>query len=103
MDSKWIPAFAGMTRVVRKLSCISVTLGKRCSGKLGESLEVMIGVAELLRDHRQPPKRVADLQLIAHAHPAVQLNQFLNDVPGGSGDLDLHRRDDALSLDGIGR
>ena len=63
----------------------------------------MIGVAELLRDHRQPPKRVADLQLIAHAHAAVQLNCFLSDMTAGIGDLDLRRRDDALSLDGIGR
>ena len=46
---------------------------------------------------------MADLQLIAHAHAAVQLNRFLSDMAAGIGDLDLRRRKDAFSLDRIGR
>src|SRR4030081_695195 len=63
------------------------------STSLGEALEVMIGVAELLRDHCQPAKRMADFQLIAHAHAAVQLNRFLSDMAAGIGHLDFRRRE----------
>ena len=69
----------------------------RAIGKGGEALEVVVGVAELLRDHRQAPERVAHLQLLAHAHAAVQLHRFLADVAAGVGDLDLRGRHGARS------
>ena len=34
---------------------------------------MVIGVAELLRDHGESPERMADLHFVGHAHAAVQL------------------------------
>src|SRR5688572_16532578 len=68
-----------------------------------ETLQVMIRVAEGLRDHRQPPERVADLQLFGHAHAAVELDRLLADVARGVRDLDLRRGDDAPALGRLGR
>ena len=55
--------------------------------------EVMIGVAELPGDHGEAAEAVAHLELVAHAHAAVQLYRFLADVARAVGDLDLCRRD----------
>src|SRR5206468_1946827 len=41
---------------------------------LRETLEVVIGVAKLLRDHGEAPEAVAHLQLLGHAHGAMQLH-----------------------------
>ena len=41
---------------------------------------MVVGVAELLRKRGQPPECVADLELVAHPHAAVQLNRFLADA-----------------------
>src|SRR6267143_4376369 len=68
-----------------------------------EAREVMIGVAELPRRHGQPPEAVAQLQLLAHAHAAVQLHRFLADVARAVGDLDLRGRHRARALGGIDR
>src|SRR5438309_8758949 len=68
-----------------------------------EALEVMIGVAELLRRHGQPPEAVAYLQLLAHAHAAVQLHRFLADVTRAVGDLDLRGGRRARALRGVDR
>src|SRR6266480_310764 len=68
-----------------------------------EALEVMIGVAELLRRHGQPPEAVAHLQLLAHPHAAVQLHRFLADVARAVGDLDLRGRHRARARSGIDR
>src|SRR5882672_12150508 len=76
--------------------------GVRTLARGGEARQVVIGVAEGLRDRREPPERVADLQLFGHPHAAVQLHRFLAHVTGGVGDLDLGRRDDAAALRGIG-
>ena len=53
---------------------------------------MVIGVAELLRDRRETAERVAHLELVAHAHAAVQLDRFLADAPAGVGDAHLRRR-----------
>src|SRR5690606_24062932 len=63
-----------------------------------EPLQVMLGVAELLRDHRQPLEGVRHLHFLRHAHAAVQLDRLLADVACRVGDLDLGRRDDAPPL-----
>src|SRR5438132_11180305 len=68
----------------------------------GEARQVVIGVAEGLRDRRESPERVADLQLLGHPHAAVQLHRLLAHVTGGVGDLDLGRRDDATALCSVG-
>src|SRR2546429_8416193 len=68
----------------------------------GEARQVVIGVAEGLRDRCESPERVADLQLLGHTHAAVQLHRLLAHVTGGVGDLDLGRRDDATALRGVG-
>src|SRR5215470_305035 len=49
----------------------------------GEALQVMLGVPEGLADHREPAERVADLQLLRHAHAAVELDRFLAHVTTG--------------------
>src|ERR1700687_1954091 len=49
----------------------------------GEAFEMMLGVAKLLRDRRQPAKRVADFQFVAHAHATVKLDRFLADLAAG--------------------
>jgi len=49
----------------------------------------MVGIAELLRERRQPPERVAHLHLVAHAHAAMQLNRFLADRSAGLGNSHL--------------
>src|SRR5512147_1791036 len=54
----------------------------------GEARQVMLGVAELLRDHRQAPERVRHLQFFRHAHAAVQLHRLLADQPAVVRDLD---------------
>ena len=64
---------------------------------------MVIGVAELLRDHGEAPEAVAHFQLLGHAHGAMQLHGFLADVPAGVRDLDLRRRDRAGALAGVGR
>src|SRR2546423_15195449 len=51
----------------------------------GEARQVVIGVAEGLRDRRESPERVADLQLLGHAHAAVHLHRLLAHVTGGVG------------------
>src|SRR5690349_17853993 len=68
----------------------SATLLKR-----GKALEVEVRVAELLRDHREAAEGVADLELLAHAHAAVQLHRLLADVARVVGDLDLRGGDRA--------
>ena len=57
----------------------------------------MIGVAELLRDHRQAPKRVADLELVTHPHAAVELDRFLTHTATRVGDAHFCGGNDALA------
>src|SRR5262245_37755013 len=71
------------------------------SAERSEAREVMVRVAELLPDHRQAAERVRDLQLLAHAHAAVQLDRFLADMAACVGDLDLRCRNGARALAGI--
>ena len=66
----------------------------------GEALQVVLGVAEGLSDHGEPAERVADLQLLGHAHAAVELDRLLADVPAGVRHLDLGRGDRAGALPG---
>ena len=68
---------------------------------IGEALEMVFGVAELLRDHRQPAKCVANFQLVAHTHASMQLDRFLTDVTACIGNLDLGGRHYPLPLCGI--
>src|SRR5438046_2664815 len=63
---------------------------RRVSGTR-KPLQMMIGVAERLRDRGQPAERVADLQLLRHSHATVQLHGFLAHVPARIRDLDLGR------------
>jgi hypothetical protein len=63
---------------------------------------MMIGIAELLRDHRQPSEGVADHEFVAHSHAAMELDRFLADMPAGIGDPDLRRGDHPPSRCGIG-
>src|SRR6185503_15094075 len=65
------------------------------SGALGESVEVVVGVAELLRDRREAPERVAHLELLAHAHAAMELHRLLAHVAARVGDAHLGGGDDA--------
>ena len=62
---------------------------RRRALKRGEALEMVVGVAELLRDHGQAAEGVADLELLAHAHAAVQLHRLLADVAAASAILIL--------------
>src|SRR5437764_14678005 len=48
----------------------------------GEARQVVIGVAEGLREQRESPERVADLQLLGHAQAAVQLLRLPAPVTG---------------------
>src|SRR5436189_2803874 len=64
--------------------------------------EVMVGIAELLADHRQATERVRDLELLAHAHAAVQLDRLLADVAARIRDLDLRGGHGAPALARIG-
>src|SRR5437867_4472396 len=61
----------------------------------GKALQVLVGVAELARQHGEAAEAVAHLQLLAHPHAAVELHRFLADMARGVGDLDLGRRDRA--------
>ena len=68
---------------MRKLSSVTAPCGRLASstcrlrtpcasfamvGQRREALEMVIGVAELLCDHREAAERVAHLELVAHAH-----------------------------------
>src|SRR5688572_28518167 len=77
-------------------------MSARDGGAFRESLQVMIRVAELLRDHREPPESVAHLQLVAHPHPAVELDRFLAHVAAGRGDSHLRRGHHPSALVRIG-
>src|SRR5579859_7581164 len=70
-------------------------------GRFGETLEVKIHVAEFPCDDGEAAERVAHLELVAHAHAAVELHRFLADAARGVGDLDLRRRNDARALRGV--
>src|SRR5258706_15794735 len=79
-------------------STVAQALRRTASSRLlkrRKALQVMVRIAELLRDHRQAAEAVAHLQLLAHAHAAVQLHRLLADVARAVGDLDLRRRDRA--------
>src|SRR6266568_9270996 len=69
----------------------------------GEALQVVLGVAEGLADHGEPTERVADLELLGHAHAAVQLHRFLAHVAARVGYLDLGRGDGVATLACRGR
>src|SRR4051812_39686664 len=66
-----------------------------------KALEMVLRVAELLRDHRQSPKRVAHLQLIAHAHAAMQLDSLLAHVTACLVDPEFCSGYDALPRRGV--
>src|SRR5262245_34840301 len=73
------------------------------SAERSEAREMVIRVAKLLRDHRQPPERVRHLKLLAHAHAAVELDRLLADMAARVGDLDLRRRHRARALTRVRR
>lgn len=52
------------------------------------TLKMMVGIPKALTKHRQASKRVRDLQLFGHAHPAMQLNRLLTDLTGGVRNFD---------------
>src|SRR6266540_7346633 len=93
-------------RSVNRQSCIagpSSASSLRSPGTIGrrEALQMVLGVTEGLRQHRQAPERVADLQLLRHPHAAVELDGLLAHVAAGVGDLDLGGRDHAPTLGGV--
>src|SRR6188472_1128633 len=86
--------FCSLTHPVGKLATVHALF---CGMSLlrierGEAREVMVCVAELLRDHGQAPEGMAHLHLLGHAHAAVQLDRLLADEARVVGDLDLGRR-----------
>src|SRR3974377_1563005 len=81
--------FASVTQPAGRLARTT----RRFSVKRCEAREVVVGVAELLRDHGEAPEGMAHLQLLAHAHAAVQLDRLLAHEARVVGDLDLRRRD----------
>src|SRR5207253_2258452 len=98
--------FAIAVSSMRKLSGVTAPCGRFArrtrllAATAREAFEVMIDVAQLARDHGQAAEGVAYLELVAHAHAAVQLHRFLADAARGIGDLDLRRGHDARALDG---
>src|SRR2546425_367823 len=56
---------------------MTTVTGDTSSAIRRKSLQMVVGVTELPREHRQPAKRVAHLHLVAHAHAAMQLDGFL--------------------------
>src|SRR5439155_24476853 len=64
----------------------------------GEALQVVLGVAEGLADHGEPAEGVAHLELLAHAHAAVELHRLLTDVTAAVAHLDLGGGDKAPAL-----
>src|SRR3954469_2264244 len=91
--------FASVTQPCGRLAS---TMRWFCTLELGEAREMVVGVAELAREHSEPAESVADLQLVAHAPAAVRLHRLLADVARRVGDLDLRRRDRARIGAGIG-
>ncbi len=62
---------------------------------------MVVGVAEQPLDHRHALEVVADLVLLAHADPAVQLDRVLTDEPARLGDLHFRGGDAAAARDRI--
>src|SRR5258708_30692082 len=87
---------------MRKFSRVTAPAGREarrtCLLTTREAFEVVVGVAELARDRGEAAERVAHLELVAHAHAAVELHGFLADAPRSVGDLDLRRGDQAPAL-----
>src|SRR6516225_720145 len=67
-------------------------------GEPRETLEVMIYITPLARDDGEAAEGVAHLELVAHAHAAVQLHRFLAHLARGVADLDLRGRHDSSAL-----
>src|SRR5215510_11864812 len=65
-----------LVRTIRRFSFTTLNFARRALER-GEAGEMVVGVAELAGDDGQAPKRVTDLQLLAHAHAAVELHRFL--------------------------
>src|SRR6185437_1157557 len=91
--------FSGVTeacgREARTTCLLTVMTSLRV---LRETIEMVVRVAQLAGDHREPAKRMAHLELLAHAHAAVELHRLLAHVAAGIGDLDLRGGHDALPL-----
>src|SRR5258706_15954733 len=90
---------------MRKFSGVTAPCGREarriCLLTTREAFEVMVGVAELAGDRGEAAEGVAHLDLVAHAHPAVQLHRFLADPARGVRDLDLRRGYEARALGGV--
>src|SRR5687768_15784541 len=66
--------------------------------KRGKAREMVIDVAEAPRERGQTAERMAYLQLLGHAHAAVELHRFLAHMARGVGDPDLCRRNRARAV-----
>src|SRR6266581_8929231 len=70
--------------------------GKRPISGLRETLEVVIGVAELLRDHGEAAEAVAHFQFLGHAHGAIDTKLA---IKPGKGRLAAGDRPDWVTFD----
>src|SRR5690606_3796794 len=70
-------------------------------GERLQRVQVLVGRAHAQLERQQPPEAVADVELVGHAHAAVQLDRLLADPARGLADHDLGARDRLPARGGI--
>jgi hypothetical protein len=70
--------------------------------RLREAVEMMVGVTELGVDRGEPLHVMADVQLVGHAHAAMQLDRLLAHVSPGATDQFLGSRNRLATFDRVG-